>query len=473
MKNILFIFMVAILSSLLSVFMYKNLEEPQQIIIRESSNSKKVNLHEQLFNSNLQRSFLSSAPTDFISSASKSTPSVVYIIAEQEEEYASLGRAAGASGSGVIISPDGYIVTNNHVVEDGSKINVTLNNNKEYAAEVIGTDPNTDLALLKIEDNDNFPYLFFGNSDSLRVGEWVLAVGNPFKLQSTVTAGIVSAKGRDIDILQNQYGIESFIQTDAAVNPGNSGGALVNTNGELVGINTAIMTYSGKYEGYSFAIPANLAKKIIHDLREFGAVHRGLLGIIPTNIDDKLAKSLGLDEVKGVYVQRVSPNGGADEAGLQSGDIIKEINNSEIADMPALLEILGQFRPGDTLSLSYMRDQKSTDVDVVLKNQMNTTDLVTIRKDKILLDLGFEIRDLLQSEKNKGFEEGVKVHSIYKHTTIDRTNMEPGFIITKINGKQVTNVDMFLTTLKKEKGKIELEGKYESIEGPWMYVFRK
>jgi len=374
----------------------------------------------------------------------------------------------GSSGSGVIISPDGYIVTNNHVIEEGNQIEVTLNDKRKYDATLVGTDPSTDLALLKIEA-ERMPYLIFGNSDSIRVGEWVLAVGNPFNLESTVTAGIVSAKGRSIDILEGEYKIESFIQTDAAVNPGNSGGALVNTNGELVGINTAIITRSGRYEGYSFAIPANLARKIIRDLKDFGTVQRGILGIGIDEVNDELAKDLGLTSVEGVYITRVSPKSGAADAGLKRGDVIISINNLKTATIPELQEKVARYRPGNKVEVQYIRDGKKYKSNVTLKNKSNTTAL--IGESSMLRDLGFELRDLSKSEREKLKTEGAYVISITRGSKIERTNMDPGFIITKVNDSTVNNVDDLVNLLKDATGKVMLEGVYENYPGEYYYAF--
>ncbi|MCL4145104.1 UNVERIFIED_CONTAM: hypothetical protein GTU68_058172, partial [Idotea baltica] len=273
--------MTSCLSAVLAIGLYKYIEEPREIIVRESLPSSQVNLEEYLFNRKPGNTTAAVAPTNFTTASKLATPAVVYITTKQVVDYDIFGGPSygNSSGSGVIISPSGYIVTNNHVIENGESLFVTLNDNREYPAKVIGTDPTTDLALLKIDETD-LPFIPFGDSDVLEIGQWVLAIGNPFRLQSTVTAGIVSAKARNINILQQEnYNIEAFIQTDAAVNPGNSGGALVNTDGELIGINTAIITYSGQYEGYSFAVPSSLAQKVVRDLQEFGSVQRGILGV--------------------------------------------------------------------------------------------------------------------------------------------------------------------------------------------------
>lgn len=260
-----------------------------------------------------------------------------------------------ATGSGVIIDKGGYIVTNNHVVQDASKITVTLNNKREYEAQIIGNDPQTDLALIKI-DGEDFPYLVFGNSDDVKIGEWVLAVGNPFNLTSTVTAGIVSAKARNLNILGNNTMVESFIQTDAAVNKGNSGGALVNTKGELIGINSAIASGNGYYTGYSFAIPSNIAKKIVYDLKNFKTVQRAILGAVLIEIDSPTADELNLKEVKGLYVKELVDGGAASLGGLEVGDIILNVDNTEINSMSEMREILAQHSPGDEILLTYLRN---------------------------------------------------------------------------------------------------------------------
>jgi len=285
-----------------------------------------------------------------------------------------------ASGSGVIIGSDGYIVTNNHVINDAEKITVTLNNNKTYDAKVIGSDAGTDIALIKV-DADGLPAVAMGNSDHVKIGEWVLAVGNPFNLTSTVTAGIVSAKSRNIHILEgnpdkNVFPIESFIQTDAAVNPGNSGGALVNSKGELIGINTAIASNTGSFSGYSFAVPVNLVKKVTTDLRKYGVVQRGFLGVNIRNIDQELADELNLDEIKGVYVGGTVSGGAAEKSGIKEGDIILNIGEVAVNSASALQEHVGRYRPGDTINVRLIRDDEEMIVPVTLQNLNGTTETV-------------------------------------------------------------------------------------------------
>ncbi len=308
MKKYLLLLLVSLTSSLLSVFLYSRLERSTRVVWENGDGEARyTGLVDKLFNSRATSAFQSAAPTNFIDAAEVVTPAVVNIRALQESGGGIWGNGTmtGSSGSGVILSPDGYIVTNHHVVERSTDIKVTLADKREYKAKILGSDPSTDVTLLKIEE-DNLPFIVFGNSDSVRIGEWVLAVGNPFNLESTVTAGIISAKGRNINILGGGASIESFIQTDAAVNPGNSGGALVNTAGELIGINTAIITESGSYEGYSFAVPSNLVQKVIRDLREFGHVQRAYLGVSIQDLDSETAREVGLPNAEGVYINRVT-----------------------------------------------------------------------------------------------------------------------------------------------------------------------
>jgi len=322
-------------------------------------------------------------------------------------------------------------------------------------------------------DNEDFPFLQMGNSDSLLVGEWVLAVGNPFNLESTVTAGIISAKGRNINILEDDYSIESFIQTDAAVNPGNSGGALVNTNGELIGINTAIITRSGKYEGYSFAIPANLASKIIRDLKDFGVVQRGFLGIYPEEVTEEIAEKYGLANLEGAYISRVNSNSAAEDAGLMPKDIIVGINGNKVKSVPELQELVARFRPGNTIAIDFIRNGKKRKLEVTLKNKSNTTSLIGARDDDLLLKLGFELRELSEREKRKlKTGTGVYVVSILRGSTIEKTQMDPGYIITKVNDKRVTSVDEILSELKNTTGTVMLEGFYENFPGEYYYAFK-
>jgi len=300
-------------------------------------------------------------PTDFVETSALVRPAIVSIMAKR-------GEFGGGNGSGVIISEDGYIVTNHHVIANTDSFEVTTNDKKTYKAKIIGSDPTTDLALIKI-DAENLPTVIFGDSDNVQVGEWVLAVGNPFNLTSTVTLGIVSAKSRNINILSSQeYSVESFIQTDAVVNPGNSGGALVNAKGKLVGINAAILTETGSYEGYSFAIPAKLVEKVIADLKEYGEVKRAILGVLIENVDEDYAKKNNLARPKGVKIEQVNRKSSAEEAGFKSGDIIIAVNGTQTNSTSELQEKVARFRPGDVVSIEFIRDgKKRTNNNVKLK----------------------------------------------------------------------------------------------------------
>jgi len=339
-----------------------------------------------------------------------------------------------ASGSGVIITKDGYIVTNNHVVDQTAEIEVTLNDKRTFKAKVIGADPNTDIALIKIDAHD-LPIIAFGNSDSLKVGEWVLAVGNPFNLTSTVTAGIVSAKARNINIINSQMKIESFIQTDAAVNPGNSGGALVNTRGELVGINTAIASQTGSYAGYSFAVPVSIVQKVIADIRKFGVVQRAVMGVEISDINDKLAKDKNLKTLEGAYVGKVNENSAAQKAGVKEGDIIKNVNGVDVKSVAELQEQIGRYRPGDKITISILRDNKEQKLNVELKNRQGSTGIVSAQTSEEVL--GATYKELTDRTKQQlGIDFGVEVKTLSKGKLADQ-GIKPGFIILKINNQPI------------------------------------
>jgi len=305
-------------------------------------------------------------------------------------------RAQVGTGSGVIISQDGYIVTNNHVIANANQLQVTLNNNKTYDAELIGTDPNSDIALIKIDADRDLPYLAFGDSDNIKIGEWVLAVGNPFNLTSTVTAGIVSAKARDLHMGRNQ----SFIQTDAAVNPGNSGGALVNTNGDLVGINTAITSQTGSYVGYSFAVPSNIAKKVVEDILEYGNVQKGILGISTIPSNTPYAAKKGISDIDGVYIDGIEENTGAANADLRSGDIIKQVDNIKVSKFPDLTGYLSTKKPGDEVEVTVERDGKKLTVPVMLSE---------IQK-LVVPEMGLVVENLTEKDRKKyKIKSGVRI----------------------------------------------------------------
>lgn len=341
------------------------------------------------------------------------------------------------TGSGVIISEDGYIVTNNHVIKDATELEVTLNNNKSYKAKLIGTDSKMDIALLKIDADEKLPYSTFADSDAVKVGEWVLAVGNPYNLNSTVTAGIVSAKARNLDT----RGIQSFIQTDAAVNPGNSGGALVNTRGELVGINTMISSPTGSYAGYSFAVPSNITRKIIEDLMEYGNVQRGILGVEGGELNSKVSKEIGIEETEGFYVSSVSKNSGAEKAGLQKGDIIKKIDNQKINTFAELSGYINSKRPDDKVQVTFVRDGKTKVVPVTLvKKELFNTEFK-----------GLELEDINSSDKKKyGIDYGVKIKDVTSDALKPYQNQLKGNIILKVDDQKATDVETISTFLNRK-----------------------
>ncbi|MBT8233811.1 MAG: PDZ domain-containing protein [Saprospiraceae bacterium] len=412
----------------------------------------------------------SSIPNDFVEPANMAKNAVVAIKAIQIKGNSYRKRKyKKTNGSGVILSSNGYIVTNYHVIEDADNIEALLENNREYNCKMVGYDQSTDLALLKINE-EGLEYLEFGDSNLLQVGEWVLAVGNPFKLQSSVTAGIVSAKARNINIF-NKQGIESFIQTDAAINQGNSGGALINTDGQLIGINTALLTVSGNYEGFSFAVPSSIVKKVVDDLREYGAVQRAWLGVGVLDINEKKANNLGLPFVGGTLVDLVEMEGAGKEAGLQSDDVILSINGKETMTRPQFLELISQHRPGDEILIEYFRKGKRKNTIATLKNQLNTTDYIAVRKDKVLVDVGFTLRDLDSKEKKRLSSDGALVVAILKDSKISRTNMDQDYIITSINNESVKNVDDVVNVLNSSDGRIEVKGFYEMWPGDYPYVF--
>ncbi len=477
MKKFAPIVIASLVSAVVAIFGYRYLEGPKQILIRQAvpanfnTNEAQFSQSSTPVNFNLPPATLKS--DGFVRASYLGTKAVVAIQAVSSGNYWRSDSRGSSSGSGVIIGSDGYIATNNHVIADGEKVNVTLNDQREFEATVVGKDPTTDLALLKIDAKD-LPYLEFGNSDSVFLGEWVLAVGNPFRLQSTVTAGIVSAKGRNIQILSDAAGIESFIQTDAAVNPGNSGGALLNTNGELIGINTAIITYSGQYEGFSFAIPGNLAKKVLYDIRQFGSVQRGWLGVTIRPVDDEMAKQLKLTSVAGVYLETVIENSAADDAGLQPGDVIVSVNNMAINTTPEFMEQVGRRRPGDKLQIRYVRSGSEKTANVILSDQrFVAATLAHSAPEDVLIDLGIQARDLTITESSRLRTKGVMVESIQKGSIIDKTNMEAQYIITSVNDQPVESLEELVAEINRIDGTILLDGFYERFPGEYPYSFEK
>jgi len=414
---------------------------------------------------------------DFTGAAERSVHSVVHVKTQTAVDnsdnpwmdffgYEQGQQLQQGSGSGVIISADGFIITNNHVIEGAQKLEVTLNNNQNYEATIIGTDPSTDIALIKIEAT-NLPFMTWGNSDEVRVGQWVLAVGNPFDLTSTVTAGIVSAKARNINLLNGSEGedifpVESFIQTDAAVNPGNSGGALVNTKGELVGINTAIASRTGVYSGYSFAVPASIARKIADDLKGFGSAQRAFIGVRIQEVTQDIAKEKGLTSVGGVFVNSLTEGGAASDAGIEVGDIILKVADKPVNTVPELQEHVSRYRPGDKVNVTVWKGKKLETLVVTLRNKNGNTELID--KATALANaasaLGAEFADVSETEKQKlGLAGGAKVTSITSGK-LKEIGIQKGFIITKINEQKIISAKEVLTLLSGKKGQVEIEGYY-------------
>ncbi|MDA0196450.1 MAG: Do family serine endopeptidase [Bacteroidetes bacterium] len=373
------------------------------------------------------------------------------------------------SGSGVIINENGYIVTNNHVIDNADEIEVTLHDNKSYKATVIGTDPTTDLALIQIKEK-NLQTIPLVNSDNVKIGEWVLAVGNPFNLNSTVTAGIVSAKARNINILREQYAIESFIQTDAAINPGNSGGALVNLQGGLIGINTAIASPTGSYSGYGFAVPSNMVNKVVEDLLKYGVVQRGYLGVTIRNVDGNLANELDLDVTEGVYVDSVLVNSAAGAAGVEPGDVILEVDGNLVKTSPELQELIARRRPGDQVDLKIDRKGKTRKMNVTLKNRDGNNELASRSNSKSITLLGADFEAInRETAKKLEIEGGVRIVKLYAGKLRRETDIREGFIITKIDKKIIKDIDDLSDLLDGKKGGVLIEGVYEDYPGVYYY----
>lgn len=447
MKRFSTLFLVSLLSGATTLSAYKLLFDGNNSFFgRENS---VVTLAPNSFGRNVA---LSAETVDFTEAADKTIHTVVHVknVSRRTVSNPMLEFFYGyggqqqqeqvGTGSGVIISEDGYIVTNNHVVKDASEIEITLNNKKSYTAKLIGTDSKMDIALLKINADEKLPYTAFANSDNVKIGEWVLAVGNPYNLTSTVTAGIVSAKARNLDT----SGIQSFIQTDAAVNPGNSGGALVNTRGELIGINTMISSMTGSYVGYSFAVPSNIARKIIEDIMEFGNVQRGILGVEGGELNSTASKELGITQTQGFYISKVSKNSGAEKAGLSKGDIIVKLDDQNIATFADLSGYINTKRPNDVVKVTYMKNGQTRTVPVTLsKNEFFSTEFK-----------GIELENIDAADKKKfRIDYGVKIKSISNENLLQYQNELQGNIILSIDNVKATNVETVSKLLsKKDEG---------------------
>ncbi|MCF8358434.1 MAG: Do family serine endopeptidase [Prolixibacteraceae bacterium] len=473
-QNVLLILIIAVVTSFSAIFIYSNyIEKPKVVTVTEP---RAVQYARQAANMDIN-------VPDLTFAAEASVKTVVHIRTEYQQSTSYQGnnpffefffgdryrfdepRVQQASGSGVIISSDGFIVTNNHVIENSDVIKVILNDNREFDAKVVGTDPSTDIALLKVEET-KLPAITWGNSDDLKLGEWVLAVGNPFNLTSTVTAGIVSAKARGIGIIGGQLPIESFIQTDAAVNPGNSGGALVNTRGQLVGINTAIASRTGSYSGYSFAVPVSIVKKVVDDLKEYGEVQRAILGVRIQTVNAELAKEFDFDDIAGVYVAGVEEDGAAKDAGIKEGDVIISVDGIKVNTSSELQEQIGKHSPGDEVEVLIKRNNKKKLFNVTLRNTRGGTGIV---KNNMLV-MGAELDEIDDQLKFKlNIRNGLQITSL-ENGKLKEAGVKKGFIIVKVNKTPVNSVYDFQQVIKHSSGGVLIEGLYPNGEEAY-YVF--
>ena len=468
MKQLLKFFLVAILGGIVSLALYSRFDHSKW-----SGKSADSNPQIQFTNYTASPS-VPLESLDFVKAAQKTVNAVVHVTTtfQSQKYYNPWSQIFGgekyyseeqkASGSGVIISNDGYIVTNNHVVANAANIEISTNDNRVYTAELIGADPATDIALLKITES-NLPAIVFGDSDNLQVGEWVLAVGNPFNLTSTVTAGIVSAKARNINILHYNptdevFPLESFIQTDAAVNPGNSGGALVNGRGELVGINTAIASRTGSYSGYSFAVPVSIVKKVTADLLEFGMVQRAYIGVSISNIDQALAKDKDLKTREGAYIRGLLEEGAAADAGIKEGDVITSVEGIAVNNVTQLQEQIGKYRPGDEVKVSILRKNNIKDFTVILRDRYGNKDLKLRDVETPSLIYGAAMQALTADEKARlKIENGVRITDL-QSGKLKSAGLIKGFIITQIDKQPVDSPEDVSRILNSKRGGVLLEG---------------
>ena len=466
-------FFVAVTAGFLGAFLYNNFfVEPTTVYIHKNFNTPGHQANHTTISDAIS--------SDFVLASSISTSSVVYIktVSAGNLQYNTFDWFFGnggtesqvaSAGSGVIYSSDGYIITNNHVIEKSEIIEV-VHGKRTYKATIIGRDPSTDLAVLKINGKD-LPAVKFGNSKNVKVGEWVLAVGNPFNLNSTVTAGIVSAKARNINIVNSQFPIESFIQTDAAINPGNSGGALVNAKGELIGINTAILSRTGSYAGYGFAVPSDIVYKVIRDLIKYGEVQKAFTGLEITDIDNALAENLKLEDYSGVAINYIQASGAAHKAGLKKGDIIVKINDEDIDNKSTYEEILSNYSPGDRIKIIYKSSGNLKNVDLVLTNREGTTEMLK-KETYSSSSLGADLESVSKVEREKlGISSGVRIINL-KNGLIRRLGISEGFVITAINKIPINTPEETVEIIEKIRGKVIIEGiTSNGVKGYYSYYF--
>ncbi|MDQ6814401.1 MAG: trypsin-like peptidase domain-containing protein [Bacteroidota bacterium] len=492
LKNVLLVILISTATSFACVWGYNRWEAKQTAGIQEPG---KLPVNYAGFFDGVK----AAGAVDFTAASTSSTPAVVHIKTKTKARQVTNNLPRGrnpfsdlfgddfgdlfggpqsqtipeqrASGSGVLISNDGFIVTNNHVIDAADDINITLNNKRSYKATLVGADPSSDIAVLKIDGKD-FPYLVYGNSDEVKLGQWVLAVGYPLTLDVTVTAGIISAKARSIGINRRQSDspIESFLQTDAAVNPGNSGGALINTEGQLIGINSAIASPTGSYAGYSYAIPVNIVKKVVNDLMKFGTVQRAYLGIQYSMADpsDDEKKEYGLRDGEGVVVTDVPLGGAASAAGIKKGDIVTKINEVKVSTGPEMVEQVTRYKPGDKITVTYLRDGKENVANLILKNRANNTSIV--KSTTVLEKLGGTLENVdKKTAAANDLPGGVVVRKIGSGA-LSKTKMQDGFVITSVNGIVIKNTDDLRAAIEKYKGStVKLEGMYPGYEGSYGY----
>ncbi len=479
-KYLIGAFLMALIGAAIALFAYTKInDKPSGALVKDSSKVEVRDAEPYLTSLSMQEGQI-----DFTYAAEKTVHAVVHVRTKSMigseasnpimewfygDRY-SRPREVRGYGSGVIISEDGYIITNNHVIEDAENVEVKLNDNRTFTAEIIGRDPSTDIALLKIKAN-NLPFIRYGDSDNLKLGEWVLAVGNPFNLTSTVTAGIVSAKGRSLGILDSDYRIESFIQTDAALNMGNSGGALVDTKGLLVGITSAILSPSGAYAGNSFAIPVTIVKKVVEDLKEYGEVQRAIIGVNITEVTQEDAEKQKLDLVKGAKISNVVAGGAAESAGLKENDIIIKFNGVPVGTPSELQEQVGKYRPGDRVNITYVRNGKEITVPIVLKNVSGNTNVVTRAMSSGSVVYGARLESLSPSDRKKfDIDYGVKVTEVNEGKFKD-LGIKKGYIILSINGKKVKSASEVRSATDNENSLKEIEG-IQSNGTIFSYSFR-
>ncbi|MFP4093751.1 MAG: trypsin-like peptidase domain-containing protein [Cyclobacteriaceae bacterium] len=485
MKNIIILILTGFLSGIGGAYTYHTWLLPQDVEIKtieekttsqRKSGARLATYDENTWESPHQPISLSD---DFAQASAKSTPSVVYIKTLTENDYGRSswmelffeGRSSQqlSSGSGVIYTRDGYIVTNNHVIDGATSIEV-IHNKRTYQAEVVGTDPSTDLAVLRVEA-ERLPAITLGSSRDLHVGAWVLAVGNPFNLTSTVTAGIVSAKGREINILESSFPIESFIQTDAAINPGNSGGALVDRDGKLVGINTAILSRTGSYTGYGFAVPVDIVRKVVDDIINYGEVQKAFFGADVIDLNDEIARQLNASELDGVVLSYLQRNGAAEKAGLQKGDIILSLDGRNLVTRSDFEELISYHSPGDEVMVTYKRDNETRSVRLTLTNREGTTSLITrdVYNSEVL---GGELETISQVEADLlNISSGVKVNKV-KSGLLKRLGIEEGFVVTAINQRAINHPRELEEILSRIRGRVRIEGvNKKGVKGYYSYYF--